>query len=338
MRLYSGFLPNGADWLSFSQATANSGSNVSTMTVEANTTNLPVGVYNGSINITANGQSVTIPVTLTVASVATGGNYQLTVLSPAQNVTLQPGQTLAIQWQDASQFVGKNALYDVQVIGDINKGQVGSTEVGSSIVAVPTQMPNIRTLTWTVPAGYSGNYSVFVAEQDPSNSAIRVTATSPSFVIGTASANNNALSIALGNITSLSPAVNSASAKIGSYVVSNPSTEAVSISSVTISEGSNASMFQNLRLMTNGSYFGPVQVSLTNNNTVSITALGGSIVIPANGNLPLDFYADVLPSAQPGSTNTTGIVSCVAAGQTTHQSFTCPQINGQTVTIAATAS
>ncbi len=94
-RTYSGTLPYGADWLSFSKPVSNSGSNSGAMTVEANTTNLTPGTYQGAVSfssspagasITAQAVAVTLTVTPTTTPVAALPDIEITSITPTTAV------------------------------------------------------------------------------------------------------------------------------------------------------------------------------------------------------------------------------------------------------------
>ncbi len=128
----------------------------------------------------------------------------------------------------------------------------------------------------------------------------------------------------------------SASVKIGSYVLSNPSSEAVIVQSVTIQGGPSASLFQNFKVMVNGVQFGNGYSVIANNTGAGIS--GSSLVILPKSSIAMDVYADVLTSDQPGSTNATGFMGCVAAGQSSNSAYSCNQAGGQTMAVATLVS
>jgi hypothetical protein len=127
---------------------------------------------------------------------------------------------------------------------------------------------------------------------------------------------------------------------IGSYVMQAPASEGALLNSVTLGvAGTNVGVFQNVRLIVNGVQFGATQATLgKSQNSYTFSASPASI--PAGTSANIQVVADVLANAPAGVQNTTSIVSCAAAGQTSYSAYQCPSspVQGQTMTVTTVAS
>jgi peptidoglycan hydrolase-like protein with peptidoglycan-binding domain len=136
------------------------------------------------------------------------------------------------------------------------------------------------------------------------------------------------------NFVSGSVIAGSTGVRIGSYIITNSNDEAVNLENAYIPIGQNGTMFKNFKVMVNGAQVGPSFTPAVNNDVFIANFSGSPIVIPANGSITVDVYADVLSSGQPGSTNTTSVQSCSGTGQSTGDNYVCEyQATGQTMTI-----
>jgi len=144
------------------------------------------------------------------------------------------------------------------------------------------------------------------------------------------------LNSSFGNSTVIRGTVN---ARIGSYKLTNASSEDVKISAFAITMNANASSFQNLRAR-----IGSVQIGQTY-STLSpveryVFSPYGSFVMPANVTIAIDFYSDVSANVvvstlitQPSATSW---ASCSGIGMTTGDTIFCVgNPNGQRITITA---
>jgi hypothetical protein len=138
-------------------------------------------------------------------------------------------------------------------------------------------------------------------------------------------------------LPSASITAGSVSQMIGSYILSASNTEGVVINTISINAGQNATIFQNLRLMVNGTQFGTTQPILSNNAVYAFS--GPAITIPAGMSLTLNVYADVSVKGVPaGTADATTFTSCAAAGQVSYGTYTCNSVVGQTMTIGNVAT
>lgn len=127
-------------------------------------------------------------------------------------------------------------------------------------------------------------------------------------------------------------------AKIGSYELTNVSSEAIKLSAFAITMNENASSFQNLLARVGAVQIGQTYFRLSQVERYTFSPSYGSFIIPAHLNIAVDFYCDV------SSTNpVTGIitppsatswVSCSGIGITTGDTIVSIGIHdGQIITI-----
>ncbi len=126
---------------------------------------------------------------------------------------------------------------------------------------------------------------------------------------------------------------------IGSYVLTNPSSESVSISAISIQPGQSANLLTNLQITTtNEVQFGSTYQNLsanTNNNAIIFSAGNNPIVIPANGSAPVAISAGIYGNTGTGASNTTSFSGCKGTGQSSQTNYTCAFQQGQTITIGS---
>ena len=128
----------------------------------------------------------------------------------------------------------------------------------------------------------------------------------------------------------------SVGARIGSYVLTAPASEAVSVNTISVYLGAGAANFQNLKLMVSAAQYGTTwpRVLIAGNTTFS-----GNVVIPAGASTVVDVYADVL-NLQSGSLGAlTSFAACGGAGQVSASAYSCfGTPTGQNITIAGAGS
>lgn len=124
--------------------------------------------------------------------------------------------------------------------------------------------------------------------------------------------------------------------EIGSYTITAPSSEGVTLNSVTLQAGQNASSLQNMfvSVMTaanSGGQGGTVVATPTNNGTYVFPA-NGVISIPAGQSYAINVLANIANAVSLGAQNMTALTACSATGQVSYTIYTCPSVTGQTMT------
>jgi hypothetical protein len=184
----------GGDWLGFSQPV---GASSQTINVMATPGNLPAGNYSGSIVITSNGSTVTIPVTLTINAPA--NQPSIAILAPNGGEVWQQGQTYQVAWQPTN-FNSEVAINLIDYTPGSRYGMQYGITNGLNVRTVAGQTSFSWTIPTTIPAGnyykvaigegsvntFSSNYFTISAapQSQPVPTIPSITVTSPAGAAG----------------------------------------------------------------------------------------------------------------------------------------------------------
>ena len=137
---------------------------------------------------------------------------------------------------------------------------------------------NATTLSFTVPPVGVGTDQVYVATNWGQSQPLSFTVTAPKVLSVSRNPSFTASTVTAGSL----------GAKIGSYIITNPSSEAVTFNSASLQPGLNAVLFQNMKVMVSGAQVGTTYATPANNVSVS---MNGSLPISAGGSITMDIYA-----------------------------------------------
>ena len=298
---------------------------------------LASGPYTVTVTQYLNGQQTSASVNVNVVG-ATSVGPSITMVSPNGGEQWPLGSTQTIQWNSTGN------------IGQVEINLVPVSQGGTPRAITQWPISNTGSYSWSIPNCTASNPCSSNFQIGTGSYTIQVTGVmTPASVVGQSAApfnivpavtvpvTNNTISVGENSgLANGSVIAGSANVKIGSYTLSNPSSENVLVSSLGIMDGLNAASLHNLHLVVNGAQFGSTQATLVNNGA-SIFGGYGSVAIPPHGVMTLDVYADVLSSVSAGSTNTTSFLNCTAVGQTSNASYSCGTQTGQTMTLTTSA-
>lgn len=138
-----------------------------------------------------------------------------------------------------------------------------------------------------------------------------------------------------------------ANVRVGSFILSNPSTstQAVGVSSLSFDKDANANFdVQNLKVMVGGAQIGSARAIVADTEVSMAFPSASPIVVPVGASVIIDLYADILVSSTRAThASVFDLVGGVAAGQASNASIPFPassgsQVNGQNIMIGASGS
>lgn len=313
-------------WLQVSAPTSfNNGGSGAQITVSVLPNTLAAGSYTGTITIsspTNQFSPITVPVVLTVTSISS--TQTVTILSPATSTVWAAGTTQNIQWQTASP--GQPMSLGISLFQN-----------GHNLLNI-TNPSNVGSYAWTIPSGYTGsNFQIGILGPlgyvysgmfsiTGSSASTPTTPSSPTVSILPVTVNP-----AFGNGTVVA---GSSDVEVESYIMTNPNSENISISNLTIFIGTGTSV-KNVRTVINNTQFGPTEPAPTDNGAYSIS--GTPFTVPANGQTIVNVYADIASPANYPYFEV-DLPGCVATGQTSGSSYNCMYAHGQSMTITTPVS
>ena len=312
------------NWLQVSAPVSfNNSASGAQVTVSVLPNALAAGSYTGAITIASPTNQflpITVPVVLTVTSVVS--TQTVTILSPATGTVWTAGTTQNIQWQTASP--GQPMSLGISLFQN-----------GHNLLNI-TNPSNVGSYAWTIPSGYTGsNFQIGIlgplgyVYSGMFSIAGSTTSTAPSSP--TTSVLPVTVNSAFGNGTVVA---GSSDVEVGSYIMTNPNSEAISISNLTIFIGTGTSV-KNVRAVINNIQFGPTEPAPTDNGAYSVS--GTPFIVPANGQTIVNVYADIVSPANYPYFEV-DLPGCVGAGQTSGSSYNCMYAHGQSMTIVAPIS
>ena len=124
--------------------------------------------------------------------------------------------------------------------------------------------------------------------------------------------------------------------KIGSYVLTASSAEAVNVSNMTITMSASSTKFQNAMVKIGSTQFGTTKSTLSGSDAITFSG-SAPIVVPKGGSVMVDVYADILSSTDANTyTAVTTLTSCTGTGAMTNASVSCSaSVTGQNVQVSS---
>jgi len=120
--------------------------------------------------------------------------------------------------------------------------------------------------------------------------------------------------------------------KIGSYVFTASSAEAVNVNNFTITTNSSSTYFQNLKAMVGTSQIGTTYPTISASNYT----FSGAFNVPSGGTTIVDIYADILTSTTGAMGSVTTFASLSGTGASTYSSVSYSTTQtGQTITVSS---
>lgn len=138
-----------------------------------------------------------------------------------------------------------------------------------------------------------------------------------------------------------------ANVRVGSFILSNPSTstQAAHVSSLSFDKDANANFdVQNLKVMVGGAQIGSARAIVADTEVSMAFPSASPIVVPVGASVIIDLYADILVSSTKATHAAVfDLVGGAAAGQTSNTAIPFPassgnQVMGQNITIGASGS
>ncbi len=127
------------------------------------------------------------------------------------------------------------------------------------------------------------------------------------------------------------------SVKIGSYVLTASSADGVTVSSLNILMGANATSTQNVMVQVNGTQFGSTLAIPVASTVYSFS--GSPFMVPAGQSVTVDVWATISSQASAGTyTAITTLSGCSASSQNSGSNITCSSTAGQNVVVAGQAT
>ena len=124
--------------------------------------------------------------------------------------------------------------------------------------------------------------------------------------------------------------------KIGSYVLTASSAEAVNVSNLTITMSASSTNFQNAMVKVGSTQFGTTKSTLSGSDAITFSG-SSPIVVPKGGSVMVDVYADILSSTSANTyTAVTSLTSCTGTGTGSNSSVSCSaSVTGQNVQVSS---
>lgn len=283
------------------------------------------------VEIYANGQTYRS----NLVNVIVGGSTQtITVLSPNGGETWQVGQTYQIKWS------APNLQFSAETIIGL--------DVTTQTVAEIARVTNSGSFSFTVPAsiagyklGGSNTYKILVSVFDGVKGAYASDRSDAPFTV--VASNLPVIPSINSSFSNPSYSAGTTQARLSSFIINNPNSQSVSISSITLH---NRSLYyvpvSNIKILINGQQFGQ-----TSSNSVGDVQFSGisPVQILANGSIAVDVYGDIASADVIASTYTitpfpgtffgpfgiTGITAQLATGGSVN--FSNSSVYGQNLTI-----
>ncbi|MEK7115028.1 MAG: peptidoglycan-binding protein [Patescibacteria group bacterium] len=128
--------------------------------------------------------------------------------------------------------------------------------------------------------------------------------------------------------------------RIGSFVLTASSAEAVNVSNLTVTMSASSTNFQNAMVKVGSTQFGTTKATLSGSDAITFSG-SAPIVVPKGGSQVVDVYADVLSGTTANTyTGVTTLTSCTGTGSVSNASNSCSptSVAGQDVQVSAGAT
>lgn len=251
-----------------------------------------------------------------------GGSTQASSIqvSSPNGGSYNTGSPVPINW--TSSDYGQNGTKRV----DINLFTYDpNSPVRNMVATIAPSVSGVGSYSWTIPSNItSGQYIIRISSSETGE---QVWGFSQPFSVGRSSASINDLNVSVNdNVASGTLPLGSTDVVVGSYVISNPTSQNISISNFGVSW-----VFRITKLFVNGAQFGsPVSDGSGTDNF----SAGTPLVLQPNSKTVVDLHADMTPTKflGAGSLITTELKVCTGFGST-YPTYKCIQQTGQTMKV-----
>ncbi len=252
---------------------------------------------------------------LTGSPLGTATNPVITVTTPQAGSGYTVGQPIPTFWNESG-FTPKNI--NVYLNGLSTRATLASIGASTATSLFDLTVPN------NTPAG--SHYTISVCDEgvpSPASSGKPLCGTSAEFMISPLLNVWENPALIYNNLIG-----GTAGAKVASYLLSAPSTEALNVKNLSVLVSAHGDALRNLRLLSNGAQFGATQPA----GTTGAFNFNDGITIPAGSTATVDVLADIASNVQPGN-QITAYLSCYGVGQISNAAYTCGSVAGQTMTL-----